>query len=120
MTNEWTVEQLQPNVHRINFDNVREGWEQYVLLTADRHHDSPKTKQSLEKIHLDMALERNAPIIDVGDLFDAMQGRDDRRRSRAESRPEDATKDNYFDLLVDGAERFYAPYAHLFAVPRMA
>ena len=116
MTNAWHVKELQPNVHRIVFEDVREGWEQYILLTADRHHDSPKAARKLERLHLEMALERNAPIIDIGDLFDAMQGREDRRRSKLESRPEDATKDNYFDMLVDGAERFYGPYAHLFAV----
>jgi len=116
MANVWDVVELQPNVHRIVFDNVRDGWEQYILLTADRHHDSPKSDRGLEKLHLNMALERNAPIVDLGDLFDAMQWREDRRRSKSESRPEDATRDNYFDMLVDGAERFYSPYAHLFAV----
>ena len=116
MTNDWRVEQLRSNVHRIIFDNVSNGWEQYILLTADRHHDSPKTDQKLEKMHLDQALERNAPIIDVGDLFDAMQGREDRRRSKRESRPEHAKDENYFDVLVDDAEKFYKPYANLFAV----
>ena len=114
--NDWCVECISQNVHRIVFDNVKNGWEQYVLLTADRHHDSPKTNQKLELMHLDMALQRNAPIIDVGDLFDAMQGREDRRRSKKESMPEHAGEDNYFDVLVDDAERFYAPYARLFAM----
>ena len=107
MTNDWRVEQLRSNVHRIIFDNVSNGWKQYILLTADRHHDSPKTDQKLEKMHLDQALERNAPIIDVGDLFDAMQGREDRRRSKRESRPEHAKDENYFDIAVSrikGAE----------------
>ena len=103
-------------MHRLEFADVRDGWEQYVLLTGDRHHDSPKADQKLEKQHLDLALERNAPIIDIGDLFDAMQGREDGRRNKEESRPEHAEKENYFDLLVDSAESFFAPYAHLFAV----
>jgi hypothetical protein len=114
--NNWIVEPVNKSAYQISFAAVKAGFEQYVLLTSDRHHDNAYADWKLEKRHLDMALERNAPIVDIGDLFCAMQGRNDKRRSRAELRHEFAEADNYFDLLLDEAEEFYAPYAHLFTV----
>jgi hypothetical protein len=64
----------------------------------------------LEKLHLDKALERNALIIDGGDLFDAMQGKYDPRRSYSGLRPEYKV-DTYLDAIVQDAADFYAPYA---------
>jgi len=45
------------------------------LLRSDVHHDNPKCNQDLERKHLDEAIEYDAPIIDNGDLFCAMQGK---------------------------------------------
>jgi len=111
----WIVEKLRSTVHVIRFDDVKQGWRQAVLLTADRHHDNLHTNQKLEKKHLELARARNAPIIDIGDLFCAMQGKYDPRKSYSNIRPEHVG-DDYFDLLQDTAAEFYAPYADLFAV----
>jgi hypothetical protein len=112
----WEMMPVSKSVSQIEFTDVPGGWEQYIMLTSDRHHDNAYSRNKLEKKHLDMALERNAPIIDIGDLFCAMQGRNDRRRSRDELKHEFAEADNYFDLILDEAEEFYSPYAHLFTV----
>src|SRR5210317_372166 len=112
----WTVEPVTGGVFQLSFSDIKAGWEQYILLSSDRHHDNAYSNNALEKQHLDLALERNAPILDIGDLFCAMQGRNDSRRSRDELRDYLTEADNYFDLLLDEAEEFYAPYAHLFAV----
>tara|TARA_R100000808_G_C2147903_1_gene155930 strand:- start:1947 stop:2834 length:888 start_codon:yes stop_codon:yes gene_type:complete len=85
-------------------------WEQWFLLSSDRHHDNPKTRQDLEKKHLDQALERNALIMDFGDLFCAMQGKYDPRGVKSDLRPEHSVN-NYFDALVDTSVEFYKPYA---------
>tara|TARA_R110002020_G_scaffold102076_2_gene239955 strand:+ start:167 stop:1054 length:888 start_codon:yes stop_codon:yes gene_type:complete len=85
-------------------------WEQWILLSSDRHHDNPKTDQALEKKHLDLALKRNAYILDFGDLFCAMQGKYDPRGVKSDIRPEHCFN-NYFDRLVDTAVEFYKPYA---------
>ena len=53
----------------ITFDGIKAGWEQWVLLRSDVHHDNPKCDQKLEKKHLEQAKEYNAIIIDNGDLF---------------------------------------------------
>lgn len=112
----WSVERKHENVHIIDIpyeDNS--AWEQYVLLSSDRHHDNPKCDWSMERRHLDLAMERGAIIVDVGDLFDVMQSKGDRRHTKGQLRKE-YKKDNYLDAVVDEATEFYGPYGHLFAV----
>jgi hypothetical protein len=92
------------------FKDVASDFEQWVLLTADRHHDNPFCNRAFEKRHLDEALERKALILDFGDLFCAMQGKYDPRSSMDDIRPEDVGQD-YLDRIVSHAARDYAPYA---------
>lgn len=99
----------------ITFDGIKAGWEQWVLLRSDVHHDNPKCDQKLEKKHLDQAKECNAIIIDNGDLFCAMQGKYDKRSSKDAMRPEHQRGD-YLDALVNTAAEFYRPYAKQFVV----
>lgn len=111
----WQVSQVSPNVHEIVFPDVKAGWEQWVLLSSDRHHDNADTRWDIERRHLDLALERKAVVIDCGDLFCAMQGKYDPRASKDKCRPEHQVPD-YLDALVRTAVDFYAPYAANFAV----
>jgi len=92
------------------FSDVGQGWEQWVLVTSDRHWDSVHTDRTMQKRHLDQAVERDALIMDLGDVFDAMQGKDDKRGSKASIRPEHVRSD-YFDGLVETAAEFFEPYA---------
>jgi len=113
--NTWTVEKTH-DVYTITFDMaLSQSGPQYVLLTADRHWDNPHSDRSLQKRHLDMARERNAPVIDIGDFFCAMQGKYDPRRSYDNIREEHKTED-YLGALLDTAEDWFAEYADLFAV----
>lgn len=80
------------------------------MCMSDNHHDSPHCWRELEKKHLDMAKERDALIFFNGDLFDAMQGKMDPRRSLENVRPEDAGQD-YYDRIVKHAAEDYGPYA---------
>ena len=75
------------------------GWSQTFLLSADRHHDNTYCDHALEKRHLEEAKERGAGIIDIGDLFCAMQGKWDKRASMSQFRPE-LRVTNYIDTLV--------------------
>jgi predicted phosphodiesterase len=109
-TTEPEVEKTSGNVLTVRFKDVAAGWEQKILLTSDRHHDSVHCDRSLEKKHRDQAMEDNALIVDVGDLFDAMQGKFDPRRSYENLRPEYKTQ-SYLDDIVTDAAKFYAPYA---------
>ena len=109
------VKHVGPNSTTIRFDNVKSGWEQWVLLRSDVHHDNPKCDQKLEKKHLDQAVERKAIVIDNGDLFCAMQGKWDKRSSKDSIRPEHQNG-VYLDSLVSTAAEFYRPYAKLFVL----
>jgi hypothetical protein len=75
------------------------GWEQWGLLSSDRHFDNPKSRQDMQKRHLQQAKERGAFVMDFGDLFCAMQGNKDRRGKKGDIREENQKKD-YFGSLV--------------------
>jgi hypothetical protein len=113
-TNQERFPKLARNVVSVSFD-VKAGWEQWLLLRSDVHHDNPKCNQELEKRHLDEAKKRNALIIDNGDLFCAMQGKYDKRSDKEALRPEHQ-HGNYLDALVDTTAEFYKPYLDNFCV----
>lgn len=98
------------NVLTVYFEGIAQGWEQWVLLSADRHHDNVYCDRALEKKHLDQAKRRNAIILDFGDLFCAMQGKYDPRSNMDDIRPEDVGQD-YLDRIVTHAAEFFGPYA---------
>ena len=93
-------------------DMVADGadWHQDFLLTSDRHHDNAHSNHRLELIHLEGAVERDAGILDIGDLFCAMQGKYDRRSDLSQCRPEHR-EGRYLDSLVETAAEFFEPYA---------
>jgi len=109
------VDKLSNACVKVSIDNISSGWEQWIMLSSDRHFDSIKCDRALMKKHLDKAKERNAMIIDYGDFFDAMQGKFDPRRSYDEMRPE-YKKDTYLDEIVKDAAEFMKPYAKNFLV----
>jgi hypothetical protein len=104
------IEHVGRNSTVVRFDDVRRGWEKWILLRSDVHHDNPKCDQALELRHLKQALEKDAFIVDNGDLFCAMQGKWDKRSDKNALRPEHLGG-NYLDLLVDTAFNFYKPFA---------
>jgi len=99
--------------HRLKSSAAEDSF--WVLLSFDRHHDNPKSDNAMELRHLKQAKERNAIIIDGGDLFCAMQGKYDPRGTKKDLKPEHA-KGDYLDSLVNTAAKFYAPYAKNFAI----
>lgn len=114
ITDGWKIETVRPNSHIIRLD-VKPGWEQWIMLSSDRHHDNAQTRQDLERAHLEKAKARNAIILDFGDAFCAMQGKYDPRSNMADVRPEHK-RDDYLDALLETATDFYAPYAPYFAL----
>jgi predicted phosphodiesterase len=84
-------------------------WIQDFLLLSDVHFDSPYCNRRLLKVLLDEAVEKKAPIIIFGDWYDAMQSRDDPRRTKDELMAE--YKDSqYLDRLVVSSCEFLEPY----------
>lgn len=111
----WKTEQTYRNVHTIRFDHITADWEQRVLLRSDAHHDNVKNDWGLEQKHLEMAREFDAPIIDNGDAFCAMQGKYDPRKDYNQLKEKHKRKD-YLDGLVETAAEDYGPFADQFAV----
>jgi predicted phosphodiesterase len=110
MLNKPKITQTSRSVLTIRFDEIATGWEYWVLLLSDNHHDSRYCRRDLEKKHLDMVKERDGLAIFFGDTFDAMQGKFDPRRSLEDVRPEDSSAD-YFNKIVEHAVEDYLPYA---------
>lgn len=110
----WTKTQLGRNVFQVNVPiTPNKDWEFWTLLVADQHHDNPHAKHDLELKHLNEAQDKGAAIISAGDTFCAMQGKYDKRSSKASLRPEHQV-DNYLDALVSTAADFYAPFSKQF------
>lgn len=112
----WSVQQHSRNIHTVELQANGKHDEWWFLLSGDRHHDNPHALHDLERKHLDQAVARNAGIVDVGDLFCAMQGKFDPRRSKASVREEDALANDYLDSIVRHAADFYAPYSKNFVI----
>ena len=112
---QWKFRQVHRNVHVIEIDLAHVGDEQWILLQTDEHWDNPHCDQKKMREHLDLALERNAPVISAGDFFCAMQGKYDKRSSKKDIRPEHMTGD-YLDALVRTAAVWLEPYKHLLTV----
>lgn len=112
---DWEVTEQNRNVHTVRMKAKNSKWEQYFLLSSDRHHDNAHTDHALELKHLRQAQERGAGIIDVGDMHCAMQGKFDLRSDLTACRPEQQ-EGRYIDSLVECAAEFYAPFAENFVV----
>tara|TARA_R100001086_G_scaffold169725_2_gene92494 strand:+ start:1682 stop:2545 length:864 start_codon:yes stop_codon:yes gene_type:complete len=109
---DYTIEQTSPGCYRVDLgDGSDPDWHADFLLRSDAHHDNAHTDQRLEAIHLEEAEERDAGILDIGDLHCAMQGKYDRRASTDACRPEQQ-QGRYLDSLIDCAADFYEPFAH--------
>jgi hypothetical protein len=107
------------NVLQIYLDNIREGWEQWFLLSSDRHHDSIYSDRELALEHMEKVKEKDAYVFDFGDFFDVMQGKYDPRKNYPEMKPEyvrimKEEDRGYFDIVVQDAVDFYSPYAERF------
>lgn len=75
---------------------------------GDVHADAKGFDKDLFYEHLDECAKRKAPAVFIGDLFDAMQGRNDRRGSKS-SVISQASEDDYFNRLVEYIANLLAP-----------
>jgi len=110
----WSTSRISPKVHRIAVNLAHTEFPFRVLLTGDRHWDNPKSRRDMQKRHLDQALAIDAPVIDVGDLFCAMESKHDRRASK--SVRDEHNYIDYTDRLVNDAIEWFKPYASQMAI----
>lgn len=99
-----------PQVVVVNCELDRIADEAVFLLRSDAHHDAVACDRDLEMRHLLEAERRNAHIMDIGDLFDVMQGRYDKRSDRSALR-EEYQVGSYLNRLVDVAADRYSRFA---------
>jgi hypothetical protein len=111
----WSFKEVSRNVHVFNINFPKVGDEQWFLLQSDVHWDNPHCDRKKLKKHLDLALQRNAPVLDFGDFFCAMQGKYDKRASKNDIRPEHQNG-NYLDSLVNTAAEYLEPYKTILTV----
>lgn len=106
------IEQKSKNVLIITHEDVGSGFEKFYMISSDRHHDSTHCDRKLELLQLENAKRIGAGILDFGDVFDAMQGRNDPRSSYENLRPEyvGVGKEGYFNVIVKDASKFYKPF----------
>jgi len=53
------IDRINPHVLDITMNHEKD-WEQWFLLSSDRHWDNPHSDWELQKKHLDLARKRNA------------------------------------------------------------
>jgi hypothetical protein len=110
----WGVEKFNRD-HLLTFHNVKEGWKQRLCFLGDPHWDNPHCDRLLLRKKLDEAKESDSPVMSVGDLFCAMQGKYDPRRNPKDVRPEHMVED-YLDALTYTAAEWWRPWARQIAL----
>ena len=86
----------------------------YMLFISDVHIDSIHCDRDKLKQHLDLALERNAPVFIFGDLLDLMQGKYDPRSNKADLNPK-YNAGKYIDEVIADVVEFLTPYKDVIA-----
>ena len=86
----------------------------YMLFISDVHLDSVHCDREKLKQHLDLALERNAPVFIFGDLLDLMQGKYDPRSNKADLNPK-YNAGKYIDEVIADVVEFLTPYKDVIA-----
>jgi len=113
----WKIEPVSDTVQKMRIEYLpNKDWEFRILLTSDRHIDNKHSNLKLQKKHLDVAQQNGWPVLDTGDIMDAMQGRKDPRSSRLAMREIMADREDYFDSVVDFTFDTLEPYADSFAL----
>jgi len=113
----WGIEGISPNAARMRIAHQRNNsWQFWMLLSADRHIDHSLSDLKLQHAHLKVARAGGWPVIDIGDLFCAMQGRRDPRSSRKALLDKLNEREEYMDALVDYAHEMLGPYSDALAL----
>jgi hypothetical protein len=103
-----TVQQGAVTTARIDYSGGNT--EHLLFVTSDLHIDSIGCNREWLIRDLTEAKQRGAKILFFGDVFDAMQGRFDPRRSLDELRPEYRRQD-YYDFVVKDVAQILSPFA---------
>ena len=106
----WKFVEHGPNIHELEVDLQSRSGEFRILLVSDMHWDNPHCDRKLLAKHLGQAVACGAPILSVGDLYCAMQGKYDRRSDKSCVLPEHQHGD-YLDRLVNTGVDWFTQYS---------
>ena len=82
-----------------------------IMFVGDTHLDSAYTDRAALKYAMDQAVAASAPIVLLGDVFDLMQVKGDRRASKAALMERYHGRDDYLNAVLEDVSDFLAPYA---------
>lgn len=103
---------VKDNVATLYFEVDEKNNQQRILLTSDLHYDGAFTDRKTMKKHMDTMSGDDLLFIN-GDIWDAMQGRNDKRRTMKGVRPENKV-DSYYDSILKDFYDFITPYVKHF------
>jgi UDP-2,3-diacylglucosamine pyrophosphatase LpxH len=105
-------EQVQDNVHLLEFSNLRSGHTIPTLFCSDIHLDSIGCKRQILKSHFDEIKKADGLIFIFGDLLDVMATYGDRRLQREDVDPQFIQRGRtYLDCVLEYTIKFLKPYA---------
>lgn len=104
------LEQISPVCfqHTFNCDSYHDKFR--LAIFGDPHIDSMGHCGDLFKEILSQCADTNTPVIIIGDLFDAMQGRSDRRHSKQALTQDDIGESPYFNNIIEKVANIFEPY----------
>ena len=82
-----------------------------IMFVGDTHLDSPYADREALKYALDQAVAEDAPIVMLGDVYDAMQGKGDKRANKAALMERYHGRDDYMNAMLEDVSAFLEPYA---------
>lgn len=82
-----------------------------LLFLGDLHLDNARSDRKAIKELLDEAVERDALVVLLGDVFDVMQGYGDKRASLSALKRDYAESGSYLGAVLDDVTSFLLPYA---------
>lgn len=104
------ISSQQGAVTTIRVDVKNEKGQDFLFFaSSDLHIDSVYCNRELLLADLQEMVRRRAMGLFFGDIFDAMQGRFDPRRSMAELRPE-YRREDYYDFVIRDVGEVLSPY----------
>jgi len=109
----WAIAEHSKGVARLEISGSYP--RQWVFVSSDWHWDNPKCDLDRLRGELALAKRLGAPVFCFGDLFCAMQGKYDSRKSKDDVREEHQTS-HYLDALVDTAAKWLYPYRDVLAL----
>jgi len=91
--------------YNFRYDNLTVKTYPSILFISDIHFDSEHCDRNLLTKHLRYCQQNNIDVFVLGDLFDCMGGKYDKRTNKEDIRPEYQKRD-YFNVIVEDATEY--------------